>query len=515
MQSELRILHLEDDPNDAALIQSTLKAEGYACTTTRVETQEDFEEALELGNIDLILSDYSLPAFDGLSAAEIAHETCPDVPLIFVSGTLGEERAIDSLKSGATDYVLKERLARLVPAVRRALQEVAERADRKQLEVRFIEAQKMDVIGQLAGGVAHDFNNVLAVIMGYGDLITSDLPADSPLRKYTEEIRLASVRASGLTRQLLVFSRKQTVQPVALDLNKAVNEMNQMLLRLIDENIELTIVPEKQIGCVRADSGYVGQVLMNLVVNGRDAMPNGGKLTVAITNVTVDEYHPHKCQGVIPGDYVVLSVNDTGSGMTDEVKAHLFEAFFTTKPLGKGTGLGMATCQTIVQQSGGHIAFDSEIGQGTTFHIYFPRVAESMDVVPIVTQDGPLQRGTETVLLVEDDQSVRHLARRVLEVQGYEVLTASNGADGLRVARGQKELPIHLVVTDVIMPRMDGKMMSEWLQSTYPDLKILFTSGYTDDAIARHGIDGPGIAFLPKPYTPAGLVRKVREMLDS
>ena len=514
MKSPLHILHLEDDPNDAALVQSTLEAEGITCATTCVQNRDDFVAALERGGIDLILSDFSLPAFDGLSAIAIARAGWPDLPFILVSGTLGEELAIDSLKSGATDYVLKDHLSRLAPAVRRAMQEVEERAERQRLEAQFIEAQKMEVIGQLASGVAHDFNNILAVIIGYSDLMTSDLGPDSPLRKYTEEIRHASERAAGLTRQLLVFSRKQTVQPVVLDLNDVVKDLDKMLRRLIDENIEMTIVPGKQIGRVKADSGYVGQVLMNLVVNARDAMPNGGKLTIATNNVTLDENYARTHPGVIPGDYVMLSVSDTGTGMTDEVKALLFEAFFTTKPMGKGTGLGLATCQTIVQQSGGHIDVYSEVGKGTTFKIYFPRVEQPLDVAARPIQNGPLPRGTETLLVVEDEPSVRHLARGVLESQGYEVLSASNGQDALHVAREHKGSPIRLVVTDVIMPLMGGKVMAEWLKTTYPDLKILFTSGYTDDAIAHHGVLEAGVEFLPKPYTPATLARKVRELLD-
>jgi signal transduction histidine kinase len=515
MKSPLHILHLEDDLNDAALVRSTLENEGIACTTTRVETQNDFVEALEHGGIDLILSDFSLPRFDGLSATEIVRIQWPDIPLIFVSGTLGEERAIDSLKSGATDYVLKERLARLAPAVRRAMHEVEDRVERHRLEAQFIEAQKMDVIGQLAGGVAHDFNNILAVIMGYDDLIASDLDSDSPLRNYTKEIKLATERAAGLTRQLLVFSRKQTVQPVVLDLNDVMNDLEQMLRRLIDEYIEMSIVPGEHIGCIKADSGYVGQVLMNLVVNARDAMPNGGKLSIAINNVTLDESCTDARAGALPGDYVMLSVSDTGVGMTDEVKAHLFEAFFTTKQSGKGTGLGLATCRTIVQQSGGHIGFCSEVGLGTTFKVYFPRVEQLFAVAPKPLQPGPLPRGTETLLVVEDDQSVRHLARGMLEAQGYEVLTAPNGQEALRVVNQSQGQPITLVITDVIMPLMSGKVMAEWLKTTYPQLKILFTSGYTDEAIARHGVLATGVEFLPKPYSRSTLVHKVREMLDS
>jgi signal transduction histidine kinase/CheY-like chemotaxis protein len=442
---------------------------------------------------------------------------------------------------------LKERLPRLAPAVRRAMLEVETRAENKRLEGQFIGAQKMEVIGQLAAGVAHDFNNILAVIMGNNELLRSELGPDSPLREHTEEIRHASERAAGLTQQLLIFGRKQTVQPIVLDLNDVVKGLDKMLRRLIGENIEMTIVPGKQTGRINADSGHVGQVLMNLVVNARDAMPNGGRLTIAINQVTLDEnyspggasggtpprqVHPVRLAplthgagsstpqgkrthtGAMPGDYVMLSVSDTGTGLTEGVKAHLFQAFFTTKPLGKGTGLGLVTCQTIVQQSGGHIGFYSEVGRGTTFKVYFPRVDQPLDATAQAVKSGPLPRGTETLMVVEDEPPLRHLTCRALNAQGYEVLPASNGQDALRVAREHKGAPIRLVVTDVIMPLMGGKVMAEWLKTTYPGIKVIFTSGYTDATIAHHGMLETGVEFLSKPYTSATLARKVREVLN-
>jgi signal transduction histidine kinase len=515
MKSPLRILHLEDDPADAALVQSTLEAGDIHCATTRVQNSDDFVAALERGGIDLILSDFRLPTFDGLSALKIAHTGWPGIPLIFVSGTLGEDRAVDSLKSGATDYVLKGHLNRLVPAVRRAMQEVEDRAEHKKLEAQFIEAQKMEVVGQLAAGVAHDFNNILGVIMGYNDLITADLAPDSPLRVCTEEIKHAAERAAALTRQLLVFSCKQVVHPAVLDLNAEVHSMDKILRRLIDEHITYTVVPGKDLGRIHADSGHIGQLLMNLVVNARDAMPGSGQLTIATSNVTLDENYVRTHLDVRPGEYVLLSVSDTGTGMTAEVKAHLFEAFFTTKPKGKGTGLGLATCLTIVQQSGGHITVHSELGQGATFQIYFPRVQQPLAAVAEPVQTGPLPRGTETLLVVEDEPSVRHLARGILEAQGYTVLSATNGQDALHVAREHRGPPIRLVVTDVVMPLMGGKVMAEWLKTAYADLKIIFTSGYTDDAVGIQSALDPGSVFLPKPYTPATLARTVRALLDA
>ncbi len=452
---------------------------------------------------------------DGLSAVAIAQAGWPELPVILVSGSLGEELAIDSLKKGATDYVLKQRLSRLGPAVRRAMTEVVTRAERQRLEAQLIEAQKREVLGQLAGGVAHDFNNILSVIIGYTDLIGDELDPGSPLKPYAEEIRQASDRAVGLTRQLLLFSSQETVEPVVVDLDSVVNDLDKMLRRLIDENIELTVVPGRQTGRIRADVGYVGQVLMNLVVNARDAMPNGGKLTISTHNVTLDENDTQTHASTVPGDYVMLSVSDTGTGMSEEVQARLFEAFFTTKPKGKGTGLGLATCHNIVQQSGGHIGVYSELGKGTTFKVYFPRVEQGLDAASNSVQTGPLPRGTETLLVVEDDSAVLHLARGVLEAQGYKVLSAANGKEGLHMASTHQGSPICLVITDVIMPLMGGRVMAEWLKTTAPDLKILFTSGYTDDAIAQHGVMETGIEFLAKPYTPAALARKVRELLDS
>jgi len=316
-----------------------------------------------------------------------------------------------------------------------------------------------------------------------------------------------------LTRQLLVFSCKQKVQLVVLNINEVIEDLDKMLRWLIDEHIKLTIVPGKEIGRIKADSGYVGQVVMNLVVNARDAMPDGGLLTIATGNVTLDEDFARTHAKAIPGDYVMLSICDTGSGMTQEVKAHLFEAFFTTKPKGKGTGLGLTTCQTIVKQFGGYIDLESEIGSGTTFKIYFPRVDLPLDVAAR-THAGPSPQGTETVMVVEDDPSLRHLTLTVLQAQGYEVLTAANGHDALRTVRDHKGQPIRLVITDVIMPVMGGVVMAEWLKSTNPDLKILFTSGYTGDAITQYGGLEEGIEFLSKPYSPKTLCFKVREILD-
>jgi PAS domain S-box-containing protein len=385
----------------------------------------------------------------------------------------------------------------------------------KKLEAQCIEAQKMEAVGQLAGGVAHDFNNILFVILGHSDLLIDELGPDHPSQKDARAIHQAAERAAGVTRQLLVFSRKQTVQLVALDLNDVVESLDKMLRQLIDENIELTVVRGQPLGRVKADAGYVGQVLMNLVINARDAMPGGGMLSITTRDVTADERYASAHPGVIPGEYVVLSVSDSGTGMTGAVQARLFEPLFTTKPKGRGTGLGLATCQTIVKQSNGHIDVSSEVGKGTTFDVYFPRLDQPLDAMAVSRlHTGSLPRGTEALLIVEDDPAVRHLASAVLKAQGYEVLVAANGQEGLRMAHDHKGAAIRLVVTDVIMPIMGGKVMAEWLTSGDPELKVLFTSGYTDDAIEQYGVLDPGVAFLPKPFTAATLIGKVRELLD-
>jgi len=389
---------------------------------------------------------------------------------------------------------------------------VRDNTARKELEAKFIQAQKMECVGQLAGGVAHDFNNLLGIIMGYSELAMGDLSSGSQLHECVLTISQTAERAAALTRQLLIFSRKQTVEPKVLDLSSVIAGIDPMLRRLIGENITRVSEPEPDLSLIEADPGQIEQVLMNLTVNARDAMPNGGTITIATANATVGEDGISGAQ-IPPGDYVVLSVADNGHGMSEEVKARIFEAFFTTKPAGKGTGLGLATCQSIVSRWRGHITVDSELGVGTKFGVYLPCVG---GVVRAALASGPaagLPRGSETILVVEDEPGLRELAAAVLQKQGYAILKAGNGQEALRIVRDRRGLPIDLVVTDMVMPEMGGKMMADWLQATNPEIKILFTSGYTDC-----GLDGAldsGIEFLPKPYTPSALVRKTREVIDT
>jgi signal transduction histidine kinase len=386
-------------------------------------------------------------------------------------------------------------------------------AQQRRLEEQLIQSQKMEGIGRLAGGVAHDFNNLLTAILGYAELMESQLE-DEGLRSELREIRLAGERAAALTRQLLAFSRRQVLQPRTLDLNIVVSDVEKMLARLIGEDVTLVTRLEPALGSVKADPGQIEQVIMNLAVNARDAMPEGGTLTFETANAMLDADFVAVHSGALPGAYVVLTVTDTGTGMTDEVRGHAFEPFFTTKEKGKGTGLGLATAYGIVKQSGGHITVDSEAGRGTTFRIYLPRVEGTAADSERTTSSSLLPTGTETILLVEDEAGVRRLSSTVLETQGYIVLEAASGDIALQVARSETG-PIHLIVTDVVMPGMNGRELWERLKVLRPDSRVLFMSGYTDDAIARHGVLEPGIAFLQKPFTPFSLAQKVREVLDA
>ena len=510
----VRILHLEDDRNDAVIAHTLLSGDGLACEIERVETREDFEAALDRGGFDLIISDFSLPMFDGISALAIARKKCPDVPFIFLSGAIGEETAVASLQAGATDYVVKQRLARLPAAVRRALREAEERAERKRLEDHLRQSQKMEAIGRLTGGIAHDFNNLLTVINGYSEMSLQSLKADDALRPNLEQIKEAGERAAGLTRQLLAFSRRQVLEPKVLDLNAVVTNVEKLLNRMIGEDVILAATRTAGLGRVKADPSQIEQVLMNLAVNARDAMPAGGKLTIETANVELDESYAREHMTVQPGRYVMLAVSDTGCGMDVETQKRIFEPFFTTKEQGKGTGLGLSTVYGIVKQSGGYIWAYSEVGLGTTFKVYLPRVDAAIAAVEPAREVLRTARGAETVLLAEDDPALRSLLRKVLQENGYTVLEAFHGKHAVEVCE-QHSGPIHLMVTDVVMPEMGGTEAAGRLSSLRPDLKVLFLSGYADDAVHRHGVLAPGTAFLQKPFVLETLARKVREVLDA
>ena len=386
--------------------------------------------------------------------------------------------------------------------------------ERKQLEEQFHQAQKMEAVGRLAGGVAHDFNNLLTAILGSADLVLDSLTPGVPAREELEEIRKAALRAADLTRQLLAFSRQQVIAPTALNPNEVVANMDKLLRRLLGEDVELRTRLTPDLVTVKADPSQLEQVVLNLAVNARDAMPNGGKLTIETQNVELDAAYVRGHISAQPGPYAMIAVSDTGVGMDAATQARIFEPFFTTKEIGKGTGLGLATVYGIVKQSGGWIWVYSEPGQGTTFKIYLPRVTEAVPPAAVTPAPPASVRGSETILLVEDDEMIRNLVQKVLQANGYRVLVAANGRDAERVA-GQHEGPIHLLMTDVVMPGMNGREVAERLAAARAGVRVLYLSGYTDDAIVHHGVLEPGVAFLQKPFTPAVLGRKVREVLDS
>lgn len=762
MRIPLHAVHLEDNPLDSELIESMLVSEGIPCRIQRVATRMSFVQALEQENVDLILSDVSLPTFNGMEALAIVRKTCPQIPFIFVTGTVGEETAIETLKSGARDYVLKQRLSRLVPSVRRALREAEERTKRKRTEdilrereqlfrlimdnttdliavldvtgkrvynnrayqallgtdeslrgsdsfreihpddqaamravffetvragvgkraeyrlvlpdarVRLIESQgnvirdvtgavvnvvvvsrditerkqseealrrsehwlrtildsepacvmivdrhglieqmnpaglamvgaaseaeaigcrimpfihaeerdtftgkhrdaltgasqtfqcrivtlqgvvrwieayvvpfgedqreamsvlivarditesrkmeaqlqqalKMEAVGRLAGGVAHDFNNMLTGISGHGDLLLRQLPPDSPLRRHAEEIKQSCKRCASLTHQLLAFSRNQVLQPKVLDIGRALSGMENMLRPLIGEEIILRIHTDMAPTYARVDPTQLEQIVLNLSINARDAMPAGGLLTMETATAVLDEGSVSH-RGMYPGVYVRLSVRDTGTGMDEQTITRIFEPFFTTKESGKGTGLGLSTVYGIVQQSGGCIEVDSVVGKGSTFLLFLPatdasgRLLSSSDCGPF-TSPVP-----QTILVVEDDPLVRGMIQEVLSLGGYRVLEATHGDEAIALCH-HHDGQIDLLLTDVVMPHLGGRQLAEQLHGRYPKIKVLFMSGYMDDAILREVLSRDGMAFLPKPFAPESLEQKIRDIL--
>ncbi len=775
MTEKLRILYLEDTAEDAELSIASLEEAGYVCEWERVERSEDFLDRLAASEYDLVLSDFQLPTFDGLSALKLFLELDLQIPFVLVSGTIGEETAVDSLRAGAADFVIKNKLFRLPVVVSRVLKEkeenrksklaeeriglqaaelliINERFDlatraaglgiwdwdllkdeltwddrmyelygidpadfggaydawanglntddrvrcekemqealrgdrefdtqfrviwpdgsirylkalahieresngkpvritgvnydmteqaesaervrlseeryrdlvenahdiiyshdlegnytsinaaaeqitgytreeslnmnladtvvpeqldkaremiarklkgekvtayelgilakdgrsvtvevntklvfqdglpvgvqgiardvteRKSLEEQLAQSQKLESLGRLTGGIAHDFNNMLTAINGFSELGLRQVAEDDPIRHSIGEIKKAGDRAAMLTNQLLAFSRSQVLQPEVIVINDIINDTSNMLKRVIGEDIELVAILSESVGRVKVDPGQLSQIVMNLAVNARDAMPNGGKLTIETANAFLEPDYARQHVGVLPGAYVVLSVSDTGTGMTAETQERIFEPFFTTKKVGKGTGLGLATVHGIVKQSGGDIFVYSEVGHGSTFKIYLPRVMEESDIVEANTDlNIEFPMGSETILLVEDEDLVRSLSLQVLETCGYTVIEARDGIDALEIMENA-EIHIDLLFTDVIMPRMGGRELAEKLLTKMSDLPVLFASGYTDDAIVRHGELETNVNFIQKPYSLNDLARKVRDLLDA
>jgi PAS domain S-box-containing protein len=386
--------------------------------------------------------------------------------------------------------------------------------ERKRLAAQLFQSQKLETVGKLAGGFAHEFNSILTAIIGQSELLLGDLPPGSPLIQNASEISIASHRAAKLTRQLLAYGRKQFLQTEILDLNRVIAGMEGMFQNLAGGDVAVQLVPAADLHLVKADAGQIEQVIMNMIINARDAMPNGGRLTFETANVTLDQDSVGRYPELKPGDYVMLAITDTGTGMNDQVKARIFEPFFSTKGVGEGTGLGLSTCYGIIKQSGGHISVYSEPGRGTTFKIYLPQ-AEVPAKISLPQLDAPeLPRGTETILLVEDDPALREMAATLLRRLGYTVFAAANGVEALSLKHERRTGHIDLLFTDVVMPHMSGRELADRVRALYPHTKILFTSAYTENAIVHQGVLDKGVALLQKPFTPSALARKVREVLD-
>ena len=633
----VRILLLEDVPADAALIQRELTKAGLVFVSQQVDTRVAFEEALRIFAPDVILSDHGLPGFDGAAALQFVRERFPALPVILVTGSLNEETAVEFMKAGAADYVLKDHLTRLPQAIKRALREsrlreerelavaalraseeqyralfentpypmwvfdlethrllavnsaaiahygyrreeflalkiedlrapedipaleqhlatkeagyhttgpwrhrkkdgtlievqtsgheitfagrraelvvIDDVTERKRLEEQFRQAQKMEAVGRLAAGVAHDFNNLLTAILGTTDLMIEDLPADDPDREGLLDIRGAAERAAVLTRQLLTFSRQQVVSPRMLRLNELITDLVKLLRRLLGEDVTIASALAPDCGAVKADPGQLEQVLVNLAVNARDAMPNGGRLTIETRNVDLDADYPTERVMIPAGRYVMLAVTDNGTGMDAQTNARIFEPFFTTKPVGKGTGLGLATVYGVVQQTGGYIWLYSELGHGTSFKIYLPRVDADGPQPAEEEQRASALDGSETVLVAEDEEAVRLIIAKALEARGYRVLSARDGTEALELAAGHGR--IDLLVTDVVMPDMNGRELSRRFTEARPNLRTLYLSGYTDDAMLHRGVLQEGVAFLQKPFSLGALARKVRDVIEA
>ncbi len=632
----LRALLIEESDKMASLLLGAIEQGGFKPEVQRVDSAAALRTALEAKTWDVILADYSMPGFNALKALEVLQQSGRDLPFIVISGKSGEDSAVAAMRAGASDYVLKENLSRLMPAIEREMREVSERSrrrsaeqrfhdlvqsldaivweadaatgkftfinkraemvlgypvrdwlkdsrfwsdhlhpedqpratgmklraiqertdykdeyrmiardgntiwlrdrvhvvcdargkpqhlrgvmldstERKQLEQQIQHVQKMEAIGRLGGGIAHDFNNLLMIIMGRAELLARHLPVGETNHDHVIEINKASQRAATLTRQLLAFSRKQVLSPRVMNLNTAITSMRDTLASLMGEQITLSFLLDASLGSVKADPRQIEQVLLNLGTNAHDAMPDKGRLTIATRNLDLDKGGHSEQPGLPPGRYVRLTITDTGCGMDAQVMAHLFEPFYTTKEIGKGSGLGLCSIYGIVHQSGGHIFVTSHPGKGTSFKIYLPRVEGPIE--KHLDGDSPTTPmiGDETILLVEDEENVRNLVHEMICMYGYFVMKAAHGDEALRLCNEHKGR-IHLMLSDLAMPGMNGKELAQQVARLRPETRVIFMSGYASDAILPHNLLEKDTVLLRKPFTPDDLARKLREVLDA
>jgi signal transduction histidine kinase/ActR/RegA family two-component response regulator len=510
MNHPLRVLMIGDASAEA--IAAELRAGGYEPLYRTVNQCAELRDALGEG-WDIAIADFQSRC-GPLDALRIVQEAGIDLPVIVVSGRIKDADVLSVLKAGAADHLPRGNLMRLNAAVERELRSSKMRRDRNALEEQFRQAQKMEAVGRLAGGVAHDFNNLLTVITGYSDLLLSGFDLADHQRSALEQIRRSAERGGALTNQLLSFSRKQPLETRTVHVNHLVMHTEKMLRRLIGEDIELVVIPAAGSDVVEADPGRLEQVILNLAVNARDAMPDGGKLTIETAAVTLSESFSARQLGVEPGRYVMLTIGDNGVGMDAETLSHLFEPFFTTKRIGRGTGLGLATAYGIIRQSRGAIRYDSELGKGTTASVFLPLAPAASHEEDGFGPSRDIPGGAETVLVVEDEARVRKLIVDVLSAHGYKVVEATRGEEALRLCR-QRSGKIDLAVLDVVMPEMSGPDLARQVMPSCPGVRLLYISGYTDEAVLHHGIPESGAAFLQKPFLPDALLRAVREVLDA
>jgi two-component system, cell cycle sensor histidine kinase and response regulator CckA len=504
MGRPLRVLFVEDTEDDVRLVLRELRSSGYDIAEggwARVETAAALAASLRHGPWDIIISDYAMPAFTGPEALALCKERGVEAPFLIVSGTVEEEQAVIALRSGARDFISKSKLARLGPAVARELSDQAERASGRKAEAQLRQAQKMDAVGQLAGGVAHDLNNILGVILGQGELLMRGAELADPQRSRVVGICDAAERAAALVRQLLAFSRRQIVQSTVVRLNVVIGETMKMLERIVGEHIEIKQHLAADLWEVKADVAQVEQVIMNLVINARDAMGSGGRLTVGTRNVSVTSSAIPP-----PGEYVLLDITDTGCGMDEATVTRIFEPFFTTKEPGKGTGLGLATVYGIVAQAGGYVDVETAPGKGSCFHVYWPRCERAAPETPRAAKAAAVG-GSETILLVEDDLTLRWLVREMLEDAGYRVLAPEDVEEAIEISRSYQG-PIHALLTDVVLPRMRGPEVARRVKEARPQIQVVYMSGY---ASSSGEVLSP---LLVKPFLVNALLTTIRGALD-
>jgi two-component system cell cycle sensor histidine kinase/response regulator CckA len=519
-RGNLRVLFVEDSEDDTALLVRHLGRAGYEVDAFRVDTRDGFKNAIENARWDLVISDHSMPHFSSLEALRLLHEHDSDCPFIIVSGTIGEDMAVDAMRAGAHDYVLKSNLARLAPAIERELGDAEdrraareEREARQAVERQLQQSQKMEAVGRLAGGVAHDFNNLLTAILGFTGLALEKLEGGTTEVKFElEQVKLASERAARFTKQLLAFSRQQVMTPRRIDPVDSIDAMLPLLRQLMNEDVSVTATGQLHAGMIKVDPGQFEQVIMNLAVNARDAMPKGGTLQIETDRIDLEFSDATRMQ-IPPGQYMRISVSDNGLGMDDLTRGRIFEPFFTTKPPGKGTGLGLSTVYGILKQSGGAISVDSTVGAGTMFRVYLPVEASTGgETETPASESRRLVKGEGVILVAEDEHAVRVLVRTVLTNAGYQVFEAESGAQAAAMLQ-EMTTPIDLLVTDVVMSGMVGPDLAGIAVARFPDVRVLYITGYATHSAIPTGFLNEGDGVLAKPFLPEQLLSKVHERL--